>query len=594
MSTWRVLWRLVRFSPWLYLLTLVLQFPRRLLLLAPGLLLRQIFDRLVPGVALDRGIWGLIAGLVALSTARGIFLGTAMVAELLPQLSTATLLRKNLLASILRQPGAAALPAAPGDVVNRLITDPNAIAFFLAMVIYVTGVGVNTLVALVIMARINLSLTLAAVLPLLAGSIIVTLVGGRIERYRRASRQATGNVSASLSDLFGAVSTLQAGAATGAAVRHFARLGAARRRAALRESLFTSVFLGLFNYGASTISVGVVLLLAGSAFREGRFTIGDFALFVSYLTTIAGFGELISEQVALYRQSKVAHERLVPLLYDAPPETLVEHGPIYWRGPLPDLPTPARGVGDQLESLQATALTYHHPGSGRGITRIDLHLRRGQFIVITGRVGAGKTTLLRALLGLLPRERGDIRWNNTPVADPTTFFVPPRCAYTPQVPHLFSATLRDNIALGLPLDAATLTAAIGRAALDRDVAQLEAGVETTIGPRGVKLSGGQVQRTAAARMFARQPDLLVFDDLSSALDVETEQLLWDRLDNDPSCTCLVVSHRRAALRRADQIIVLKDGHLAAAGTLATLLTTSPEMQQLWAENPDTVPTDTTT
>ena len=208
-------------------------------------------------------------------------------------------------------------------------------------------------------------------------------------------------------------------------------------------------------------------------------------------------------------------------------------------------------------------------------------------MVITGRVGSGKSTLVRVLLGLLPRQAGEIRWNGEAVADPAGFFRPPRCAYTPQVPRLFSDTLRDNILLGLPEDPPTLAKAIHLSVLEQDITQLERGLETLVGPRGLRLSGGQVQRAAAARMFVRQPELLVFDDLSSALDVETEQALWERLDAhrnsaDEALTCLVVSHRKAALARADHIVVMKDGRVEAEGKLADLLESCAEMQQLWS------------
>lgn len=127
---------------------------------------------------------------------------------------------------------------------------------------------------------------------------------------------------------------------------------------------------------------------------------------------------------------------------------------------------------------------------------------------------------------------------------PADFFVPPYCAYTAQVPRLFSDTLRDNILMGLDNTDDEIFNAARSAVLEEDLADFDQGLETMVGPKGVKLSGGQVQRTAAARMFVRQPELLVFDDLSSALDVETERTLWERVFERQDQTCLVVSHRR--------------------------------------------------
>ena len=582
MKTWQAILSTMRYRPWIFLGNVLAMVVFFFALQMPALALREFFNLLTGEAPARLNFAGVVAVLVAsgLGRALGHYM---MVSTHVPfMFSVAALLQKNIFARILQRPAAAALPDSPGEAISRFRDDVDTMRGFPMGVSDLVGALLSSVLALIIMIHINAQITFFAFLPVALVYLVAQIASRRIEAYRKASRETTGQVTGFIGEIFGAVQAIKVANAETSVVAHFRALNGARSRTALRDSLLNSMLNSVYH-NAVNVGTGVILILAGRAIRAGTFTLGDLALFTYLLGFVTELPATIGNMITRYRQAGVSMDRMNGLMQGAPAEELVRHGPIYEKGDWPARPYRAKEEGDYLRELSATGLSYQYPGSDKGIADMDLRLAAGSFTVITGRIGSGKSTLLKVLLGLLPKDRGEIRWNGVLVSDPAACFVPPRSAFTAQSPRLFSEALRDNLLMGLPEERIDLSAAVHAAVMERDVEELEQGLDTLIGPRGVKLSGGQQQRAAAARMFAREPELLVFDDLSSALDVETEQLLWQRLFARSRATCLVVSHRRPALRRADHIILLKEGRVEAEGTLEALLQSCAEMQRLWQE-----------
>jgi ATP-binding cassette subfamily B protein/ATP-binding cassette subfamily C protein len=544
-----------------------------------GLIVREFFDTLTGDSHLGwsayavLGLWVVFLGV----RVAGLFAGRVTKSQV--RFTVSGLIRRNLLALILDRPGAEPLPggkdgehaASTGEVLSTFRDDTDTVENQITSIGEVGGQILFGVWSILVMLSINPQLTIFVFLPLMVIAAIVQWMSNRVRQVRRAGRAATEQVTGFIGETFAAAQAIQVAGAESHVLKHFRTMNDNRRSMMVRDEILQRALETVFQ---NVATIGTALILLMVAAQDIALSVGDFSLFMYFLgfntSMLTHFGWLLAQ----LKQSEIAFERMHTLVPHGGIEAVTAHHPLYlndmrWRKrDLPAIEQPRRETSDTLETLDIRNLTYRHPDGGRGIENISFSVKRGQLVVITGRVGGGKTTLIRAVQGLLNAQSGQILWNGRVIEDPSAWFVPPHSAYTPQIPTLFSETLAANIRMGLDVSNADIAEAIRLAVFDQDLTHLPDGLQTQVGSRGVRLSGGQMQRTAAARMFIRQPDLLVFDDLSSALDVVTEQTLWERVfapESGYRPACLVVSHRPAVLRRADWVVVLKDGMVAAQG-----------------------------
>ncbi len=520
--------------------------------LAPGYLARAALNELQhsPNRQVSGKFVLLCVCLVAAEMAIGLMIWAGHRAYTKGFRAAIGLVQVNVLHAQLASGGTDAGPPtqSPSEATSRFRDDPLDLIMFVDTVVDSIGLIAFASVAFVVLARIDPLATGVASLPLVGVAFGNRWIGHRTRTTRQAARRSTAEVAGFLGSALSASTTVKVAGARDNVLARFSALS--ERRAAtnvtdqvLADSLFT------IGDTVADICVGLALIVAATRASRGALSAGDFALFASYFTTLVWLPRRIVGVVIGHKRFEVSARRLEDLLPPTTPthDALIAHrvAPIAGGGPIA-VPTVRQRVPLARLDLRNVSVP------SRGVASVNLTVRRGQLAILSGPVASGKTSVLHAVLGLLPIDDGEILWNEEPVDDRAAFFVPPQCAYIPQTPVLFADSLLENLLLGSAIDLPRVRDAIHLAGFDRDVAGFGDGLSTLIGTRGVRLSGGQLQRAAAARAFVRQTELLVIDDLTSALDVETEVLLWDRL-RAAGVTVLAASNRPAALERADVI-----------------------------------------
>jgi ATP-binding cassette subfamily B protein len=560
MSVWRLGWRVSQHEPrsfWAGYLLFVLFFTFPVL---SGWLLGRGFQALSTGH--NSRVYWIGAALALCEVARMSTIHVGALAWTKAWVHMQSLLRSNLLNAQVASggPEAGQPVGSAGEAITHFRDDVEDVTMFIDGFVDISAGVVFTVLAGLVLGSVDGRAALVLLIPLIGVAMATRTLDGRIKRYRAADRVAASAVSGLLGDVMAAATTVKVNNAIEPTIAHLRKLVDERRRTAVRDRVLDES-VWAFSQGAADVGLGLVLLTAAGAMASGKFSVGELAIFSAYLGWLSFLPRMVGRMLARRKQVAVAFDRMKMLVADTEVGNTVTDRelPIGLRQQR-DRPQTSRPLRVALDTLEVRHLSAHYP-TGAGVDDINFTLTRGSFVVLTGPIGSGKSTLLRALLGLAHEAdvSGEVVWNGHRLADRAAFLIPPNSAFLPQVPQLISDSVADNVALGI-VDEGRLIMALELAAVLDDIDEMPDGAKTLIGPRGLRLSGGQRQRVATARALVHSPELVVLDDLSSALDIETELELWSNL-SVAGITVLAVSHRAVAFDRADQVLRLDQGRL---------------------------------
>ncbi|MGE5828006.1 MAG: ATP-binding cassette domain-containing protein, partial [Micromonosporaceae bacterium] len=441
-----------------------------------------------------------------------------------------------------------------GDTERVVILADNLIDQFIALVVVVS----MTIVSGTIVPA------LFFVATMVVSGLAAPRFGPRLEKAARRTVAARAACATALVSSLSAARTVKLAGATRPVLTHLARLDEVRSDQQRRE-----ISVQVWSRSTPSILSGLLPVAAWGLYLNGSFSAGATLVAVSTLGAARWFAWTTASLVSQLPSARVWTRRTVSMSGVGAYSAAVP-GVDISAGTAPAPPTAPR---HPLRRLELAGFSAVHEDGTVGVRDVDLVVTRGELVLVVGAVGSGKSSLLRALAGIV-HHTGSLRWNEHAVTEPELFLRPNQVGYVGQLPRVLSGTVTDNIRLGHDVDAAS---AVSTAQLDHDLAvaaggELAAaggGLGLLIGHKGTRLSGGQLQRLALARALAPRTELLIADDVSSALDVTTELELWQAL-RVHGVTVVGSTSKRAALTQADRVVVLSAGAAVAQGTWAEL------------------------
>ena len=398
-----------------------------------------------------------------------------------------------------------------------------------------------------------MSWKLAAVLfgPLVLIVPLVYWFSTRVQRKYRKQRESTGDITAVLENLISGISVVQAYNAQDWESNRVDRESAAYRDQAIGASQDRNRFVPMI-YAIAGIAFGLLVSVGGSLAGEGEISTGQLVTFLLISTRMTMplfiFGILINQL-----QRGEAAARRVFAVVDLEPEIFDNEDAIE--------------LDEEIKTVEFDDVYFTYPNTSVPVlSGITFKASGGDFLGVMGHTGAGKTTILKLLMRYYTPDDGSVLINGRSIDDYTLDSVRDKIGFVSQEPFLFYGTIKDNVIYNQDADEKELKQALELAGAWDFIQELEDGLDTMVGDRGAKISGGQRARVSLARALLKQPSLLILDEASSALDAETERRIQENLiASGSNRATIAVAHRLSTIRNADEILSMVDGAVVERG-----------------------------
>jgi ATP-binding cassette subfamily B protein len=459
--------------------------------------------------------------------------------------------------------------------VNRIIDrGAGAVDFLLRFLVFniLPALTEMALAAYVAFTLYGWEFSIIIVVAVLAYGVLTSIMTEWRVKLRRKMNEADTEVNARAVDALTNFETVKSFAAEERETAHFndAKSSYAGAAAHAQQSLAA---LNIAQATIMNLGLLAVVLIGGYKALNGQLQVGDIAAMTLMLMQVYQPLNILGWAYREIKQASVDLERLFQTM-DLKPE-------------IADQPA-AQALAIKGGGIRFDAVSFAHEGRTRSVDEVSLDIEPGSFVGLAGPSGSGKSTLLKLLFRFYDPSKGSIFIDGQDIRDVTQASLREKLGLVPQDVVLFNTTLRDNVLYGRPdADEAALWDALDRAQLKEFVEQLPDQLDTRVGERGLKLSGGEKQRVGVARAILKDPPILILDEATSALDSETEREVQAALNEAArGRTTIAVAHRLSTIAEADKILVMEEGRLSETGTHTQLLNLGGRYAAMWERQGD--------